>query len=82
MKFTLKLEISVTKNQAIKNALKLTPNYVAMDRDGQWYAYQHRPVIDIDNPWWISKYPNDGTALNNNSNKQHRNWKETLAKVE
>ena len=48
-------------------------NFIAMDADGKWFAFQNKPVIDFDQ--WFAEY-GDVSLI-----KPKRDWTTTLTEI-
>lgn len=52
-------------------------NYIAQDKDGEWYAYRNKPELDYELYCWVA----DETPLFLTKGDYNKNWENTLQQI-
>ena len=73
----------MNKKEAVAVALNLYPNWVAQDKDGEWWAFMNEPRLGSFAKWAPGRNDNteDFWQLSKSDGKKHPNWEQSLTEV-
>lgn len=71
----------MNSEQAITEAKKLTPSYVAQDKNGEWWAYFNKPKIHTVINYWYDPVQSDSCIRLDDGIKKNPDWKNSLREV-
>lgn len=72
---------TMNSKQAIAEAKKLTPSYVAQDEDGEWWVYYNKPHIHTEHNHWHDPVNYNSCMQLSEGNKKNPDWQNSLRKV-